>query len=309
MGKALNAKPANGITIIPDDMGHGYIKGYILNPGLRLVVRQYELVRDFVLDRGLKDEEGNSVMIAFHNVYHAKTELKSQQDKPELRGKMLPSVQVSTAGFNYEFFPANKKINSIVITVCREYLKELLYIKVENNLLKLLTSGTQPFLFEELISPQLQDVAIEIVTANPAKELENLYYKIKSEELIYLLFVELLSRQDSTLRSLNIGDVRKIYAVKDAILVNIDIPPKLHELVKISGMSESKLKRIFKQVFGCSVYNYYQNFRMKEAAYLIKDEKLSVSEAGYRLGFSNLSHFARLFEMHIGMKPKKYSKS
>ncbi|QEH41201.1 AraC family transcriptional regulator [Chitinophaga sp. XS-30] len=79
--------------------------------------------------------------------------------------------------------------------------------------------------------------------------------------------------------------------------------------MKFSGMSESKLKRLFKQIFGNRIYNYCQCFRMKEAAYLIKEEKLSVSEVGYRLGFSNLSHFSRLFETHIGLKPKKHSVS
>jgi len=48
---------------------------------------------------------------------------------------------------------------------------------------------------------------------------------------------------------------------------------------------------------------------MKEAAYLLKHEKQSVSKVGYALGFSNLSHFTRMFEEHIGMKPKKFSVS
>ncbi len=74
-------------------------------------------------------------------------------------------------------------------------------------------------------------------------------------------------------------------------------------------MSESKLKRLFKQVFGNTIYNYYQTMRMKEAAYLLKHEKQSVSKVGYALGFSNLSHFTRMFEEHIGMKPKKFSVS
>lgn len=73
-------------------------------------------------------------------------------------------------------------------------------------------------------------------------------------------------------------------------------------------MSESKLNRLFRQIFGNSIYNYYQTLRMNEAAYLIKEEKLSVSEAGYRLGFTNLSHFTRIFERHLGLKPKKYAK-
>ncbi len=307
--KVLGAKPENKMTPIPDDMGTGYIKGYVINPKLRLVVRQYELIEDFVLDRGMSEEEPNFVMIAFHNVYHAKDDIKNKPFQPSVQGRLLPSVQVSTAGFNYEFLPANKKINSIVITVYADYLKELLNLKTDNNFLETITSGNQPFLFEEIISPQIQDVAVEIVTANPAKELQNLYYKIKSEELIYLLFVELLKRQDTTLQSLNTLDVKKIYQVKDKILSSIDTPPKLNELAKLAGISETKLKRLFKQIFGNSVYNYYQNFRMKEAAYLIREEKLSVSEVGYRLGFSNLSHFSRLFEMHIGMKPKKYSKN
>jgi AraC-like DNA-binding protein len=34
-----------------------------------------------------------------------------------------------------------------------------------------------------------------------------------------------------------------------------------------------------------------------------------VAQAGYELGFSNLSHFSRLFEKHYGQNPKKFSAS
>ncbi|WP_299780834.1 helix-turn-helix transcriptional regulator [uncultured Formosa sp.] len=80
-------------------------------------------------------------------------------------------------------------------------------------------------------------------------------------------------------------------------------------LAQLAGFSESKLKRLFKQIFGNSLYDYYQVFRMKEAARLLKENKLSVSEVGYKIGFSNLSHFSRVFEKHVGLKPKKYSMS
>jgi AraC-like DNA-binding protein len=48
---------------------------------------------------------------------------------------------------------------------------------------------------------------------------------------------------------------------------------------------------------------------MKESARLLKEEKLSVSEVGYQMGFTNLSHFSRVFKEHIGMKPKQYTKA
>jgi len=40
---------------------------------------------------------------------------------------------------------------------------------------------------------------------------------------------------------------------------------------------------------------------------MLKNQKISVSEVGYLLGFENLSHFTRMFERYIGMKPKAYS--
>ena len=33
---------------------------------------------------------------------------------------------------------------------------------------------------------------------------------------------------------------------------------------------------------------------------------LSVSETAYRLGFTNLSHFTRVFERHHQLKPKEF---
>ncbi|WP_242052327.1 helix-turn-helix domain-containing protein [Dysgonomonas sp. GY75] len=42
---------------------------------------------------------------------------------------------------------------------------------------------------------------------------------------------------------------------------------------------------------------------------MLKEEKLSASDVGYRLEFTNLSHFSRVFNEHMGMKPKQYSRS
>jgi len=46
---------------------------------------------------------------------------------------------------------------------------------------------------------------------------------------------------------------------------------------------------------------------MQKAAQLLKEKRLSVSDVGYELGFTNLSHFSRVFERYTGIKPKKYS--
>jgi len=132
---------------------------------------------------------------------------------------------------------------------------------------------------------------------------------VKAEELICCLLMKLVQRQDRSLHSINATDLKALYLIRDRLLGDLVKAPPLAELAELGGMSLSKLKRLFKQVFGCGPYSYYQTIRMKKAASLLQEKQLSVSEVGYALGFSNLSHFSRVFEEHIGLKPKKFSAS
>jgi hypothetical protein len=234
--KMLASRSENGVTVIPAHLGTGYIKGFVVEGKLRLLIRQYELKEDLLLDRGI-GEEKNYVMISFHNLYQSKDEIKALLIRPSSGSRLLPSVQVATRGFNNEVLPGGKKINSIVITVYLDHLRDLLTPESGNKLLNMITSADRSFLFEEIISPQIQDVAAEIVTSEPPLAIQNFFYRIKAEQLIYLLFAELLKRENTTLQNLNTADVKKIFEVKDKVLSTIDIPPKLSELVGLSGMS------------------------------------------------------------------------
>jgi AraC-like DNA-binding protein len=148
----------------------------------------------------------------------------------------------------------------------------------------------------------------EIVTEKVDETFKLFFLRIKAEELICRLLMELEKRDEKHLYPLNIQDIQTVYSVKEQILEHPETPPVIKELAVYANMSPSKLKRLFRQIFGNSIFSYYQTFRMKEAARLLKEEKLSVSDVGYQLGFTNLSHFSRIFQEHIGMKPKQYSR-
>ena len=114
-------------------------------------------------------------------------------------------------------------------------------------------------------------------------------------------------RDKQPLAALNGGDIQTIYQLKAQMLDRLDVPPVIADLAQSAHMSPTKLKRLFKQIFGDSIFRYYQAMRMQEAVRLLQAEKRSVSEVGYQLGFTNLSHFSRVFEEHMGLKPKKFS--
>jgi len=181
-------------------------------------------------------------------------------------------------------------------------------VNVDNEIFRNIITSEQSILFEELLSPKIQQVAIEIIQTDVPDSLTDFFFKIKAEELICLTLKELFKRENPTTHALNQIDVQKIYKVRDLILNNIAVAPVIKHLASEVGMSESKFKRLFKQIFGDSLFSYYQKFRMKEASRLLKENKMTVSEVGFKMGFSNLSHFAKAFEQHIGIKPKSFQK-
>jgi AraC-like DNA-binding protein len=205
--------------------------------------------------------------------------------------------------------PIDTHTGAINIEVDANYLNGLFGLSGKSPALQSLLQNTQPLLFEQMVYPSLQKIVDEIMAAPVGGTFELFFLRIKAEELVCKLLMELEKRDEKHLYPLNIHDIQTIYKVKERMLEHLETPPVIKELAACANMSQSKLKRLFKQIFGNSIFNYYQEFRMKEAARLLKEEKLSVSDVGYQLGFTNLSHFAKVFKEHAGMRPKQYSRS
>ena len=64
-------------------------------------------------------------------------------------------------------------------------------------------------------------------------------------------------------------------------------------------MSESKFQSLFKQMFGMSAYQYHIVAKMEEAKKFLLSNNYSVSDVGFMLGYSNLSHFTDIFKKHF----------
>lgn len=301
--ETIGSKVEEGYLYFPPQLGKGYFRGFDLHPQLKMMIRKYELFEDLIISRKAIEGGENTIVLAFHNFY-TEAELKAD---PRIQDQ-IPAVQITSAGINYEdFFPMNAQVNTVVITIHIEFLRELLKPK-DDDFLKTIFSSKQAFLYEAFTAPEMQELVIQVMKAKVAENLSDFYFRIKAEELVYLFFAELLKREVTAGYPINESDVRLIYGIRDGLMKNLSIPPKLPELAQANGMSESKMKKLFVQIFGTSIYNYYQTLRMRAAARLLSDKEQSVSEIGYLLGFSNLSHFSRLFEKHYGLKPKQYSK-
>jgi AraC-like DNA-binding protein len=303
LAEVLGTTCEGGYLKVPENKGEGYLRGFSLGNSIGLMIRDCEFNEGLLIRRNFNLNPHERVLMSFNNILSPKNK---STDRTNLRD--LPSVQIGKGKLNLEmFYPSHTNFRSILVAIYVSDLKALLGTQIENSILRTILEDEQPILFEEVITPNIQKAALEITKNDIPETLYSLYYRLKAEELICLVFAELLKRENTPVQAINEIDAEKAYQIRAKILRDLSTPPVLADLARDAGMSKSKLKRLFKQIFGESIFNYYQSFRMKEAARLLKERGLSVSEVGYAMGFSNLGHFTRVFDEHIGMKPKRFS--
>ncbi|TDO20910.1 helix-turn-helix transcriptional regulator [Pedobacter duraquae] len=304
----FNIPVYNNELKIPIHMGEGHIKVVDIDPGFKFVLHHYTLKEDFHLKRLAPAEESDLISIVFNSNEIPAASAGDREIAVDFLKKNGSSIQIASTAISTEtIFPANVEIYFGVIGIKRQMLSELLRVKEASGPLDTILHGNTIFFYHEKMHPEVARVLKLISEINEQNKLNDLFYSIKAHEMIYLLFEKLLDRDIQKQSPINKTDIDKLYLIRTTILKDIGQPPHLSTLATQAGMSETKMKLLFKQIFGDTLYNYYQNERMQEAGFLLKHAGYSVSEAGYRLGFSNLSHFSRLFEKHFGITPKKYT--
>lgn len=101
-------------------------------------------------------------------------------------------------------------------------------------------------------------------------------------------------------------DIARVVQIERLLTKNIfQAPPSIQQLAKIAAISESKLKKDFKTMYGLPIYEYYQKARMYAAQDKLLTGKYSVKEVAMELGYSNLSNFTIAFKKEFGILPSQ----
>ena len=94
-----------------------------------------------------------------------------------------------------------------------------------------------------------------------------------------------------------------IEIAKNLLLKDIENPPGLKELSRAAGMSHPKLNRCFLLMHGMTIFQYLRYERLKRAKMMLHDQKATVTETAYSVGYSSLSHFAKAYKEQFGVSP------
>jgi AraC-like DNA-binding protein len=126
--------------------------------------------------------------------------------------------------------------------------------------------------------------------------------------LIERFFLRIYERKKNSFIHISLAksDIDRMMQVEAMLTGDIFEPaPTISQLAKMVSISESKLKKDFKLIYGLPVYEYFQKVRMQAAKDKLLSGGHSVKEVAMELGYSNLSNFTIAFKKEFGLLPSK----
>lgn len=94
--------------------------------------------------------------------------------------------------------------------------------------------------------------------------------------------------------------------VREALEGDLERPPTLRSLSRRIGTHPSHLARTFRAAYGLSVGQYVQRLRIGRALEALRSPDRPLAAIAAETGFSDQSHFGRIFRRHIGVSPGRY---
>ncbi len=99
---------------------------------------------------------------------------------------------------------------------------------------------------------------------------------------------------------------RKLQEIHQYIIEHYMEKISLDNICFLFATNKTALCLNFKKEYHMTILNYINHLKIEEAKVLLRKNELSVTEISYKLGFSSVHYFCRLFKKATGQSPKEY---
>jgi AraC-like DNA-binding protein len=122
-----------------------------------------------------------------------------------------------------------------------------------------------------------------------------------------IVFRLLQGEQGDRLRQIAVlgGHSHRIARALERLRIDFDRPLRIEDIAGELGMSVSGFHHHFKAVTAMSPLQFQKRMRLQEARRLMLGEDLDAAGAGYRVGYSDASHFTREYKRLFGSPPMR----
>jgi AraC-like DNA-binding protein len=288
----------------PQQIGSGYMKLIELPGGVEAILSHFRLYHDFLLERKKTNKEYYTFCceeIKEVTEFSMTIESDTFELKEDSRSAMYLTSFLYDVGYSLK---SNSIASSVRVLLTPDWVKNYLgFDKKEETLQQYLELKTSGILYKK-------------VDAQSALIMNELLKESKNDNLLFyhsriLRLIDTFSNwlTEETLRrpvTMNISaeDISRVRNVEEQLTKDFSVPPPtIPELAKSIAISESKLKTLFKAVYGLPPYEYFQKHRMEKARLMLLSREYSIKDVGYAVGYANLSNFTLAFKKQFSQLP------
>ncbi len=159
--------------------------------------------------------------------------------------------------------------------------------------------------YSPVITPTMMHIIRSIMHTNTPASLKKLFLYSRIMELLMLQFEHMYCGSDS--RGISKQNKERMFEVKSFLEVQLEPTFSIRSLAKDFATNEFTLKKEFKQLFGKSIFDYWNEVRFNYAGRLLK-EGYSIQQLADKMGYSSPQNFSTAFKRRFGIIPSAYKK-
>lgn len=299
----VNAQLLDDSFEYPIKFAKGCAKVHVIEPGFSYRLVNYQLNTDF--EYRCEPATDFSLIIYFYQINSDdKILFEVGENSIETEGANYRAIVMTNNRIKQKLsLKKGAEVKGLTIQLSDEWLTEKIKVNNKKNydLLK------QNNFVQDVITAKYQKILSDIFNYEESS-MPGLFINSRVLRLLESFLENILKRNMAEpMLSISSKDFESILKIEGLLLENYgEVFPKIEKLARLALMSESKLKKIYKQAFGMGLYEYYQKNRMHKAKELLNSGDYTVSQVGAMLGYHNLSNFSASFKKEFNQLPRDH---
>lgn len=300
----LGITPTNQVMRLPEEMGSGFMKAFSFE-GIDALVYDMTFHQEMLLKR---EKENTEFFTLNYDEVADPTgmQVTIENDSFEAPDQRNSYLYLTSSLLDWDLaLQQNVNLKGLRVYLTPDWLRKYLRAPEKDDMLEQYIKLKAGGIWQKTIDVESKGLTSELLAD---QEQPLLYYQNKMFRLVEVFFDWLYNemQQHPALKLLSRSDIMAARRIETLLTKDVTVlPPTIREMSRQFAMSESKLKKVFKAVFGLPPYEYFQKYRMQKARQLLLTGNHSIKDVGYTLGYSNLSNFTLAFKKEFGRLPSE----
>lgn len=308
LSAAIELQHEDMLVKIPKERGDAFFYADSIDKAFSFGMMSAELKSDLILERVSNNQPG---IIIYFNLIEVTDYIKLKTKDAELTdqvNKTRKNIFISSSNKDFSVtYSAGTKLKRLgiylsplwVTTNFHPSIQKLVNLIIEqglNQVNQVLINGEMQEKLNRIFATDLTNAAEKVALKSRVIVLLEYFFSNYFNENVTIKEKQPVDEEDL----LRLQNVEKLLADEETKKF-----PSVSALALIAHMSGTKLKQRFKQVYGFRLYEFFNMQRLDKAKKLLEEGAVA-KEAGYEIGFTNVSNFSKAFKKRFGYNPGSF---